>query len=399
MDDSGTRGLELFPIAIGKYQHHEDLDVEAELGAVYGLLAGFGAASVDWDVPMGERDLTTVLDRLNSWAERATCASILYWVGHGWSNQSHATLAHSASPDPVELEGITPELMAYRITAREHADGDPKAWAMVVIDACRSARFVELLNRALDDRRGPRRVLLVGVSGTGSTTLGQFSHALGRALRDTFGAEDQINLWQLARELKLRLPEHSQVIPKNIADVALARRDLPMPVGNSLDVAIRLRHAMSQLPADEQRHFLPKAQGGELGELAWYFEGRAGQRREIVTWLRSHDRGMLVVTGRAGAGKSALLGNLIIHARPILRRALIDAGLTSRPAADEQPPDDVFTTAIHLTGLTTADLVTRIAANLGLPSPPVDVPISAKIQTLIDDLQGRGEPATVVVGT
>lgn len=397
MTSSSPRRLEIFPVAIGTYRHHGNLDVEAEVGAVATLLAGFGADVVAWDAPMIDRDLPAVIGRINTWAETAIGDSVLYWVGHGWSNQTHASLAHSGSPDPVELEGITPDLLAYRITARESTEDDPDAWAMIIIDTCRSARFVELLNRALDDRQGRRRLLLIGVSGTGSTTLGRFSHALGRALRDTFGAEDQVNLWQLARELKLRLPEHSQVIPKNVADVALKRRELPIPAGSTLDVARKVQHALAQLPDDEQRHFVPKAQGGELGELAWYFEGRATQRREIVAWLRTHTEGMLVVTGRAGAGKSALLGNLIIHSRPHLRRALINAGLTATLADDEQPPDDVFTATVHLTGLTTTDLTQRLATSLGVPLPDADAPLSAQLRTLLDGLRQREAPTTVLV--
>ena len=36
---------------------------------------------------------------------------------------------------------------------------------------------------------------------------------------------------------------------------------------------------------------------------------------------------MLIVTGRAGSGKSAFLGNLLVHSLPDLRSVLVRSGL------------------------------------------------------------------------
>jgi hypothetical protein len=48
-----------------------------------------------------------------------------------------------------------------------------------------------------------------------------------------------------------------------------------------LDVYVELREYLSHLSADERGHFIPKAQGAEQGELAWYFAGRATERCEV----------------------------------------------------------------------------------------------------------------------
>jgi hypothetical protein len=80
---------------------------------------------------------------------------------------------------------------------------------------------------------------------------------------------------------------------------------------------------------------------------------------------------MLVITGNPGCGKSALLGNLIVLANPDLRALLVRAGRLAPPDPDELPPDHAFDAVIHLTGLSTSDLVRRIAdaAGVTLPSP------------------------------
>ena len=61
---------------------------------------------------------------------------------------------------------------------------------------------------------------------------------------------------------------------------------------------------------------MPKAQGRSSGEPTWYFEGRGRERREITEWLHTTSSGLLAVTGPAGSGKSAVLGNLVVHSNP-----------------------------------------------------------------------------------
>ncbi|MGC7103012.1 hypothetical protein ACPZ19_50840 [Amycolatopsis lurida] len=384
MTDPGrAEPLEVFPIAFGVYRNHDDLDVDGEVKKVAESLHEFGGRLVDWDTPMIERDQAAADERINEWADSSTGNTIFYWVGHGWSNHDEATLGHAASPDPIELEGVRPDLIAYRINRREHTNPDPRCWTIVVVDACKSARFVEKVSEAVDRLGGPRRLLLVGASGVGSTTLGQFSSALRRALTDTFAAEREISLWELGGELKRRLPDHSAVVPKNVAELVLHRR-VPLPAGATLDIAPKIQAALTQLSPDEQRHFIPKAQGGELGEVTWYFEGRAEERTAITSWLRRNDSGMLVITGRAGSGKSALLGNLLVHSRPQLRRTLVEFELIGAVPEKERPEDNVFDSTIHLTGLSSVDLCRRLSADLGIGLAAADAPLTAQIDRLLD---------------
>ena len=122
------------------------------------------------------------------------------------------------------------------------------------------------------------------------------------------------------------------------------------------------------MPHDERTHFVPKAQGAEQGELAWYFVGRDEERRQISTWLRTRQTGMLVVTGHAGVGKSALLGNVIVQMTAGLRDLLIRADQLRPIPEEERPPDGVFDAVILLTGMTAggSELVRRLAAEAGL---------------------------------
>ena len=228
---------------------------------------------------------------------------MLYWVGHGWSDTRTASLAHARSPRAVAEYGVTPAALARRIAEREGAGS--YGWAIVIVDACRSARFVELLNAEVDDHQGPRRLLLVGVSGEGATTLGRFTDILQTVLRGTFRADPEIELWRLWPELKRNLPG-SEIIPRNIEWEVLRRTVAPVTAA-TLDVVAEVEAVLAELSEDEQRHFVPKAQGAELGELSWYFEGRHAESARIAGWLRDDGGGLLVVTGDAGSGQLCAL--------------------------------------------------------------------------------------------
>jgi hypothetical protein len=72
------------------------------------------------------------------------------------------------------------------------------------------------------------------------------------------------------------------------------------------------------------------------GEVSWYFTGREAERRIILGWLESKASGLFVLTGRAGAGKSALLGDILVRSRSDLARVLLDHGFLE-PIAPWRP--------------------------------------------------------------
>ncbi|MGC7095355.1 AAA family ATPase [Amycolatopsis lurida] len=375
--------IEVFPVSIGTYLHHEDLPVDAEVEKVAEALAEFGGSVTRWDEP-GLRAGDAVSERLSTWATSSAVHTVLYWVGHGASDGPSAVLAHARSPRMIGAEGITPTQLAHHVERREYQQDRDDTWAIVVIDACKSARFVERLNAAIDDKQGDRRLVLVGVSAAeASTTLGRFSAALRSVLHDAFRAVEEIELWDLARQLKRSLPG-SQVVPKNVEDAVLRRRvAVPAGLAVPLDVLAEIEAVLAELTVDERRHFVPKAQGAELGEVSWYFEGREAESRRIAAWLRESDDGLLTVTGPPGSGKSALLGHLLVHSRPQLRTVLVRHRLADPLPEADRPPDGVFAASLQLTGLTGAEVVERLAAAFGAEGADPGVPLNARIEAVL----------------
>jgi WD40 repeat protein len=396
--------IEIVPVAIGAYRHHRPLEVEAEVRRVVGLLAEFGGREVAWDVDMPERDVAAIHTRLQAWGAAGTHAdTVLYWVGHGSFNGSDPVLAHAHSPTDIELNGIGPGQVGKPLKWRQN--GGDGQWAIVVVDTCCSAAFVKELQNA-----DVERVLLVGVSTDGATTLGRFSAALEACLTANFRADTRIEVRKLGDGLEDRL-DGSYIFRGRLAGAALTRESVPLAatMPAALDVLEELERVVRALPADERRHFMEKAQAAEDGEVSWFFEGRERERQRIVSWLRTTRSGILAITGRAGAGKSALLGHCLVHSLPDLRDALSRAHLIAELPEAQRPPDRVFDAVIHLTGITRAGLVQRVADAFGFrqgfgDEDPVDWltdhlrNVSGQVTLLLDALDEAQDPVGLAGG-
>lgn len=385
-------------VPIGEYLHpaHPVLPADEESRLVVDEFARLGGLAEGWTVAPAERHRTNVDAWLREWANNGRPRnSVVVWLGHGSSTGDDALLA---TYDSDVDSGVAPEDVARLIRAewgtRRAEDG---AWTLVVIEACGAARFAQLVSSVLQGRANvPQRMAVVGVGSEGTSYLGDFRAALTQAI-DSY----QINDEEIRpHDLVGRISDWLEA--RWVADLDLRRAD-PIPwrrpwagsVTAPIDIYDELREFLTTLTDDERGHFLPKAQGAEQGELAWYFVGRARERAEIAGWLRTAPAGMLVVTGRAGSGKSALLGNVLVYAGPELRDLLTRASRLEPVPAAERPPDHAFDAVIHLTGMTTGDLVHRLTDAAGLPAHPAGAEPGSEVEALLAGIGDR--PFTLLV--
>lgn len=386
-------------VPIGEYEHedHPTLKADIEARRVADLLAELGGAPEPWDLPAGERHRTNVDRRLSAWSAPGRARnSVMFWVGHGKSDDQDAWLATYDS-SPYGSSGFGPEALAGHIRDewgwRQSEDG---AWTIVVIEACGAKRFAELLTSVLTSRPNvPTRLALIGASSNGSGHLGEFASALSGAIRSYTDNDENIRLDDLVGRVRGRLHEgwvHDVALHQ--ARPFLRRRLLPGTVTAPVDIYVELQAFLKELSPDERGHFIPKAQGAEQGELAWYFVGRGVERGRIAAWLRSRGSGMLIVTGRAGSGKSALLGNVLVHTNPALRDLLTTAGHLETIPDEQRPPDRVFDAVVHLTGMTTGELVRRLSEAADLQGVPA-AESGRDVETLLAGLSDR--PFTLLV--
>ncbi|MFH0176944.1 hypothetical protein [Streptomyces cacaoi] len=367
-DDDRHAGspLQFFPIDIGHYDNHPPLPTGPEVDAVAALLTPFGAETDAWRAPQEGRGPDAVHDRLAAWsADRTGCDTVLYWVGHGASDGFfHALLAHAKSPRPLDTNGIS-HLEILQHLKRRQARQDA-GWAAVVVDTCKSRRFIELMSSQATLDPDVSDFILVASSHDGSATLGAFREILDRLLTVTFRTHDTISLYALAEQINCAMGDtvayartHNRAALRRTHSTVVGRMQAP------LDTEAEIENALATLTADERRHFVEKAAGGELGEQAWYFEGRETERYDILSWLDTTREGLLVVTGPAGSGKSALLGHILIHTRPDLAEPLFRAGHLSDLPPGTPRPTDAFDLAVHLTGVSAQALLDRIVEAVG----------------------------------
>ncbi|MFC7760624.1 hypothetical protein ACFQY4_23325 [Catellatospora bangladeshensis] len=378
-------------VGVGAYAHHDPIsDMEVQLRRVAELFRELGGLSGSpWPPPAGP-SMSAVNEELRRWSEPdpARC-SVVVWLGHGESDGDDAWLGVYETGKPMRGTGLSPHAVADHVVnewQRRAAHAD--AWAMVVVEACGADTFVRrLASHLLGRHTSPQRLALIGSGGEGTGYLGRFSDALEATLRSYTDNDESVSLKDLVGRLEDRLEEGcAHLLSARRAARLVRRRVLPGPVNAPLDLYEEFRRFLLGLSADERTHFLPKAQGGELGELAWHFVGRAEESRRIVDWLRGSGRGLYVVTGPPGVGKSALLGNVLVESDPGMRDLLARA-------TDYVPvyaaPARAFHAVMSLTGLRVSDVVERLAWASGVGS--VD-----GVDGLVAALHARGMPFRVL---
>ncbi|MGW4897370.1 NACHT and WD repeat domain-containing protein, partial [Kitasatospora sp. NPDC004240] len=173
-------------------------------------------------------------------------------------------------------------------------------------------------------------------------------------------------------------------------------RDLPPEIARLADWAA------------DPLHFMRRAGGAEPVNRDWnegYFSGRTPQLDTLTAWLDDDTAtpGLRVVTGKAGAGKSALLGILLCAAHPALRRH-------ARPLwaalGDHVPGENHRIAAVHARRLGLDDIIASLTRQLrhittpAAPTPPTEETHDTTgdpAQHLLDLLPPGQPPVTIVI--
>tara|TARA_R110002020_G_scaffold14291_13_gene50756 strand:+ start:1838 stop:4132 length:2295 start_codon:yes stop_codon:yes gene_type:complete len=362
-----------------------------------------GQVYVDRSTPAHLRGADWAKRQQTDWADSSPgMSSALVWIGHGVSDGSHAWLASYGSDTRNPNSGHNATELAVSIhTEWSNRQNYDRSWAMIVVEACGAERFLDLVNSDIARMYSvsPRRYVLVSAGGEGTTFLGNFSRALASVVESFTDNDDAIEVWDFAR----RLEDHLQVSGGAVSTRSLAgaapilrTKLFENGITATQDVVLELQQFVSQLPEATRSHYIPKAQAGEQGEVAWHFMGRDRERRTVATWLSKNDHGMLVVTGAAGAGKSAFLGHLLAASNPRLQALLTEAGLGGALPPDEPFPAEVFDAALTLTGYSAADVVARISHELGIEQRAA-VGLTAQVRQVVETLRRRETVVTLML--
>jgi hypothetical protein len=358
--------LRLITVGLAEYPNRPDWSVRAAADSrtkIASLMAPHGALAEDWT---DRATIERIAGQLKDWAKQDEESEIVYWTGHGEFNGDGYFLALADSEELVGNDAlsdgqISSALLRLERTRTANASAD---WVLLILDTCGSRGGAWKIWTSFV--YPPRNVGIVATTDDGAAYSGAFPDVLASVL-DSFNGNDTdaIPVSELLRRLGALLGA-DKVNGKFDASAVLPNRpDLLPPVQAPVDVYGEIRDVLAAAPAEIRNHFYAKAQGAEIGEAAWNFTGRVAERRHIAAWLRTAPSDMLVVTGPAGSGKSALLGMVLASADPEVRAALRSAGHAAIPE-DLQLGNLVCDAVLHLRGQTIASTVSSLAAKLGV---------------------------------
>ncbi len=317
----------------------------------------------------------TILDSLQTWgnAQRPS-TGLLLWTGHCELNDAR---------QPRLLTGRSGEVVYANALAAQIAEAAFERW-VVVVDACWAHRVLQIVTTELNDKVGVKPdlgfVVLSSVDALDEADAGLFTGALAAVLREGpaqrwWSRRQQfLDLDPVLRRLEQYLEQHHPTVGPPVPSIGGSQglRCFPNPLYVETAVAEAL----------DEAHFLPKAAGIEAGETGWFFTGRVDALRRIRAWLRRADDPLLVVTGSAGTGKSAILGRVITLSVPAYRVQAEDAGVLAGAPEGTVPDLGDVQVAFHARERDVTDL-------LGFLAEQLDVPAAREVTELFAPIEAR----------
>ena len=281
---------------------------------------------------------------------------------------------------------------------------------LFLFDVCfagQAAITEDVMRRTAD----PGKVWLLAASGADQTAFGaRFTRAVTTVLRGIesgtdgpFVAEHEpyVRLSTFAQEVEAQLDELTRQDGSPAQRITGSRMTpvserVPQPfflnprfredaVGRSVGYALRPADDLPNFPdADRFRADARCNADGDHSD----FTGRQDQLRTLTTWLADPKAAPLqVISGRAGAGKSALVGVVVCAAHPALseKSRTTIAGVPGLPARHDR------LAAVHGRLLGVGDFVTAVEKQL------YGTGDNHAVQALLDQLARERRPAVLVV--
>ncbi|MFD9584048.1 hypothetical protein ACFWBM_05080 [Streptomyces sp. NPDC059980] len=385
----GGRQDEGFSIVTVPMDSYADADRFAEVGevvaeadAVAGLLSEWGGEHRVWKG--ADRTLNATQVRLREWSEaRPPSNSMLLWLGHGESNQDDAMLAVRGAGTDGQDDRITPQELGDHLVRNFRRRALADRWAVVVVEACGAARFVDELLAYVLRRRAAVRLLLIGSGADqGSGYAASFREVLTRVLTEFSDNYSHIRLRDLAQRIQDLLSPGRVLCLLEGDEQVVRRKPSGRPVIMTLEDHARPRGELLPAPAQTGTtpdgpppgetappQLTPVGADALTGELSWFFVGRIEERRRIADWLAAADHGLLAVTGPPGCGKSALLGHILLGTGPSAQPRPVGEAPLHEPWPEDvpRPRADTF---LNLTGASVRQVVGQLSQVFAVPAPP-----------------------------
>ncbi|MFJ2398127.1 AAA family ATPase [Streptomyces sp. NPDC087843] len=284
----------------------------------------------------GDGTLERVDEGLRRFVAADAARKILYWTGHGHASEEDGyVLACRGSYEPGRPHPVATRAMPFTRLLERLAQVHGSE-LLVIVDACESQQTLDgtrglhaALRRYREASRetGPARdgFMVLATAGADRSveeslwvdwfqdTLADRSLELDGTVRPFEPTAPFLLVPDLLEAIDRRAVdagyEDATLRPSYVEVHSLTRRFLHNPHYDSSDAVYR----SADLPPDQEPWLAPEQFGPvNDGLLPSHFSGRVRPLSRLVTWTASQSRGMLVVTGPAGTGKTALLARLAL---------------------------------------------------------------------------------------
>ena len=142
-----------------------------------------------------------------------------------------------------------------------------------------------------------------------------------------------------------------------------------------------------------EEHFLPASRGVEVRKPVVHFSGRTQILSQLVDWLENTEHGLVVVTGPAGSGKSAVMGRLATLSDSAYRAEAKRVGALEGAPPGTIPPEGIIDMAVHLKGKTLFDCIGAVATAFDITLSDVE---TADPKALINAVGNLKRPVTLL---
>jgi hypothetical protein len=341
-----------------------------------------------------------VTDRLNAIVEELTndppATVVLIWSGHGETpDGGDLRLATIETCTPMQAgQGFAPaELVNKLVGARSDE-------FCVVLDVCQSAAAIATVAETAAQRlreaqlgKIQRMAALFSAQAYEPAKESVFAGALERVLREGPSAEARARIAErgwggFAHNRLLTMSELDGVMQAEFELLKMKRPGVQTPACQTIGTFGLFPNPLFKsdappmgvdtarrrwLDKDRDEHFLPKARGLEPSEEGWFFSGRDAVSRDVVDWLRRRgeagDKGIYVVTGSGGTGKSAIIGRTMALSDRKFRDLMADDALAAIRKKKTLPTINAVDAALHLRNLNLAQAYSGLGGLLGIAAP------------------------------
>jgi hypothetical protein len=322
--------------------------------------------------------------------------ALVYWAGHGSPDGGEFYLITNDTPPPqmgldplqeIKATDLGKSLMMSRFER-----------ITVIIDACHSkgaaldivSAVINTWRSATSDAVRSRVISVFAACETNEQAKkGAFTKVLLEALEtpppdgEWDSGDRFIDPAKLMKVINERWRDDSQrpellALTSSVVDCIPNPRYVENPIPHTID-------------EESRAHFITRARGIDVGELGWFFTGRISILRWIVRWLAGGKSGMLVLTGSAGTGKSAILGRIATLSDPDVRAEAKKARVLEKAPSGTIPRQGVISVSVQAKNLSVDECARKIAIGLQLGKQVVTA------DQLVEALRNDPHRRTIVV--